>query len=255
MIKINKNKRIGNVVYIVEGARKEFTLLTKIFNNLLGFSVVQLKRNNPDPCLKYYNKESDSTVYIINTETSNIESISSGKDYLNEKFLWLYDNYDIDIHNCFVFYIFDRDHKSNLNTKLIQSLLNDLQSSTFNDTEQPGLLLINYPCIESFIIHSFEQPLVLTNSSSGEELKKYINKNNYQQNNLTIENLQTATQQVMDLLKDKFNYILNESDLDKFGSHNTDIFEKQEKYNLSEQYVLLPLIILSLIDLSLITID
>lgn len=64
-MKINKNKRIGQVLFIVEGSSTEFTYLYKIFCGILGYSYVAKKRNTPD----YYTKENDpySRVAVINT--------------------------------------------------------------------------------------------------------------------------------------------------------------------------------------------
>lgn len=54
-MRINKEKRIGQVLFIVEGSSTEFNYLYKIFCGLLGYSYVAKKRNTPD----YYVKDSD----------------------------------------------------------------------------------------------------------------------------------------------------------------------------------------------------
>ncbi len=40
-MKINKDKRIGRVLFIVEGSHYEFVLLKRIFCNILGFSYIE----------------------------------------------------------------------------------------------------------------------------------------------------------------------------------------------------------------------
>lgn len=42
-ISLNRNKSIGKVVFIVEGDKKEHTLLAHIFRNILDYSIVDVK--------------------------------------------------------------------------------------------------------------------------------------------------------------------------------------------------------------------
>ena len=89
---LNKNKSIGKVIYIVEGGKKEFTLLSHIFTEVLNYSVIHAKRQE-GIYEKYVNTENpDSQVYLINSETSNIGSLKSvsGKAYLDSVFNDLY---------------------------------------------------------------------------------------------------------------------------------------------------------------------
>ncbi len=41
------NKHIGRVLFIVEGSRTEFSILRRIFCNLLGYSYIEKRRNRP----------------------------------------------------------------------------------------------------------------------------------------------------------------------------------------------------------------
>ena len=41
-IVLNKNKSVGKIVFIVEGDKKEHTLLGHLFTNILDYSVVDL---------------------------------------------------------------------------------------------------------------------------------------------------------------------------------------------------------------------
>lgn len=104
---LNKNKSIGKVIYIVEGNRKEFTLLSHIFTKILNYSVIHAKRQE-GIYEKYISAVNpDSQVYIINSETSNIGSLKSlsGKDYLDTVFRVLYDRYQLDTTNAATYYI------------------------------------------------------------------------------------------------------------------------------------------------------
>lgn len=77
MMKLNKNKRIGRVLFIVEGSQTEFSILKRIFCNLLGYSYIEKRRNKQ----KYFVSETDrfSKVAVINTRESNIRDISSNE--------------------------------------------------------------------------------------------------------------------------------------------------------------------------------
>lgn len=46
-MKFNKEKHIGRVLFIVEGSQTEFSILRRIFCNLLGYSYIEKRRNRP----------------------------------------------------------------------------------------------------------------------------------------------------------------------------------------------------------------
>ena len=83
-----KNKRIGKILFIVEGSKHEFSLIKKIFEDLLGYKRIEKKRTKTT----YYVSQADShsIVAVINTKTSNISSINE-TEYLDAIF-WNYWN-------------------------------------------------------------------------------------------------------------------------------------------------------------------
>ena len=83
-MRLNKDKHIGRVLFIVEGSRTEFSILRQIFCNLLGYSYVEKRRNRPT----YFESSNDrfSKVGVINTQESNIRDISENEAYLDEVF-------------------------------------------------------------------------------------------------------------------------------------------------------------------------
>ena len=76
-MKLNREKHIGRVLFIVEGSRTEFAILRRIFCNLLGYSYIEKRRNRPD----YFTSNQDrfSQVAVINTRESNIRDISENE--------------------------------------------------------------------------------------------------------------------------------------------------------------------------------
>ena len=148
---LNKDKSIGKVVFIVEGDKKEHTLLSHIFTSIFDYSVVDVKRNKT-PVSKYVSKTNiDSRIFVVSSETSNIKSAGeSGNDYLDRVYSSLFDEYSLEISNASVYYIFDRDNESNMFSET-ESLTKILKNSRDNGIETNGLLLLSYPCIESYI--------------------------------------------------------------------------------------------------------
>lgn len=85
-----KNKRVGKVIMIAEGAKHEFNLIKKVFVDVLGFTQIEKRRGETE----YYTRAGDrhSVVAVINTKTSNISSINE-KEYLEIIFTELIEEY------------------------------------------------------------------------------------------------------------------------------------------------------------------
>lgn len=103
-MELRKNKRVGKVLLIVEGARHEFNLVKKIFVDILGYTQIENRRRSA----KYYVREGDrhSVVAVVNTKTSNISSVDE-KEYLDAIFENLIEQYDFDINNAAIYYFLE----------------------------------------------------------------------------------------------------------------------------------------------------
>ena len=103
-MRLNKDKHIGRVLFIVEGSRTEFSILRQIFCNLLGYSYVEKRRNRPT----YFESSNDrfSKIGVINTQESNICDISENEDYLDEVFDTLCDQYQFPVDQSAIYYLF-----------------------------------------------------------------------------------------------------------------------------------------------------
>lgn len=111
MIELNTKKSIGRVLFIVEGSRTEFVILRKIFCDILKYEYVEKRRNQPDTFVSRNN--SHSKVAVINTKESNITDITDSEQYLDNLFEMLNDKYDFSVDQSAIYYLFDRDPKSN----------------------------------------------------------------------------------------------------------------------------------------------
>lgn len=253
IMKVNKDKRIGRVLFIVEGESTEPYILHKIFTKIFDYDFTRIRRDGK--FYKYTSKShKNSQVFIINAKDSNIKFIDDGKQYLNEVFSMLINDYNFKFENAAIFYIFDRDNKSNTNANLIEDLLFKLDNSReeTEDYERQGLLLLSYPSIESFTASNFLIDCFSCSMDTGENLKKFLNNNKIIQNKIDANTIITATQE---MFKAFIQMGILDYDLDDFSQCNINIFKWQENhYSQKSLYRLLSLLSIALIDLGLIEI-
>lgn len=130
-MKLNKDKHIGRVLFIVEGSQTEFSILRRIFCNLLGYSYIEKRRNKPT----YFTSTKDrfSQVAVVNTRESNIRDISENETYLDDVFDVLREQYQFPVDQSAIYYLFDRDPKSNTDSALIEKYILSLANPYDND--------------------------------------------------------------------------------------------------------------------------
>ena len=260
---INKGKRIGQVLFIVEGLKTEPNLIYQIFCKIFGYQMDRLYRNGE---YRVFHRTDDpfSKITVINTEESNIGFISKDNEFLNRMFETLIEDYQLDIDNAAIYYLFDRDPASNTDKTFIEDMLSKLASARDinEDMERQGLLLLSYPCIESFVGMN-----LLSNSidycwrktvSLGDDLKKSLQQDGLIPNKISEQTLIHCADELISSLsligvettKDAF-----QASMDHFTDTNTCVYEWQEQqYGIKNQYGLLSLFIMALIDLGLINI-
>lgn len=261
--KLNKNKRIGQVLFIVEGLKTEPNLIYRVFCQLLGYRMERLYRNGE---YRVFNKNGDpfSKVTVINTEESNIRYIDKDNDFLNRMFDKLIEDYGLDLDNTAVYYLFDRDPDSNTDKRFIEDMLYRLESArdTNPDWGQPGLLLLSYPCIEAFTGMNFVDDSISfcwdNGVVTGSDLKYALQQADLLPNHITEETLLHCMQELISGL-DMIGIDVSEepflSSIDHFGENNLTIYNWEEnQYAARGQYGLLSLMILALLDLGLIII-
>lgn len=227
-MKLNKDKHIGRVLFIVEGSRTEFSILRQIFCNLLGYSYIEKRRSKPT----YFTSNSDrySKVAVINTRESNIRDISENQDYLDDVFDVLREQYRFPVDQSAIYYLFDRDPKSNTNSALIEKYIRTLANPYENGDYKAGQLLLSYPSIESYIISNFRNTADIRRFSLGKDTKTYIGENtDIQMNKISEETLIKAANEFLKyLLSEHIDY-----EIDEFSEASHAIFTKQEADYLS----------------------
>lgn len=251
-MKLNKDKSIGRVLFIVEGSRTEFSLLKKIFCELLGYEYISKKRNKPDFFIREGKGNSTSRVAVINTEESNISDICDENCYLDNVFELLISKYDFPVDKSAIYYLFDRDPKSNVDTTLIKNLIYTLANPYENQNgERGGVLLLSYPAIESYIISNFVDVENIKELALGEDAKALIASNNktMQLNKITEDTIKKATTEMMKYFEmEKITL-----DIDEYSQTNISVFNKQEeKYISTSKYKLLSLLSVAFLQIGII---
>lgn len=247
-MQLNKNKRIGKILLIVEGGKHEFSLIKKIFEDILGYKRIEKRRTKAT----YYESQTDShsIVAVINTKTSNIGSINE-KEYLDRIFIELLERYDFDVNNAAVYYLFDRDPKSNVDPNLILNLIQTLKNSRENeDNMMGGMLILSYPSIEAYEISNFKDNSYKLFAKLGEDAKKFINKNTdvISMNKISEETIMHAGMELLNYLEEAGLQL----DLDSFFDVNEKIFKEEEKcFEKNKEYFLLSMMSCVLLDLGI----
>lgn len=225
-MKLIKNKRVGKILFIVEGSKHEFSLIKKIFEDLLGYQRIEKRRNKAT----YYKSQTDShsIVAVINTKTSHIGSINE-TDYLDNIYAELIERYSFDVTNAAVYYIFDRDSKSNTDPQFILNLLHTLKNSRENeDSMMGGILIMSYPSIEAYEISHFIDSSYNICARLGTDAKQIISQN---ADKIAINKINEPS--ILHACDEFKKYISDqgiEFNIDDFSSTNISIFNREENY-------------------------
>jgi len=261
---LQKGKRIGQVLFIVEGENTEPNLIYRVFCGIFGYQMERIYRNGE---YRVFHRTDDpfSKITVINTEESHIGFIEKNNEFLNRMFDLLIDDYGLDIDNAAIYYIFDRDPGSNTNTEFIRDMLGKLSSAREinEDMTRQGMLLLSYPCIESFVGMNLLNDSIRYCWTKGIEygsaLKHALHEDLLLPNKITEDTILHCAGELFCSLKQAgidttLETFMNS--LDQFSETNKEIFEWQESQHREKgQYGLLSLFIVALIDLGLIKIE
>lgn len=251
-IKLNKDKKIGKVLFIVEGLKDEVYILKKIFTSIFDY---QYESKNRVGKYKPNNLKDNpsSSIFVINTEESNISHIYDVNSYLDNLFTELINDYDFPVDKSAIYYIFDRDVKSNTKEH-VEDLIYKLENSRENEGfDKAGLLLLSYPAIESFTVSNFIEDSFKLTYELGDEVKVFLHNNNLASQRINNESLLRAARE-MSYALDSIG--VSDYDLDDFGISNRKILDYQEDhYSDNKVYKILSLLCIAFIDLGLIEIE
>lgn len=264
-MKLNKDLNIGNVLFIVEGEKSEFAILKHIFKHILNYSLITNNRKQEE--FEQYKsfKNPNSTVAVINTKYSNIKYAGeSGYEYLDSLFERLINEFDFEIDNAWIFFLFDRDHHSNKDPDFIRNLINILKNPLDNGLNRAGELLLSYPGIEAYKLSCAEDNVHLVNDTLDSDKKiVYCNQLKGFVNDKELGNIQTFNENhLLHACSEFLNYLIFtnndfdfETDLDDFSDKSLNIFDIQENnLNTKKYYDFFSMLSLAFLQLGIIEI-
>ena len=252
-MRINKNKRIGKIVIIVEGEFTEFKYIEEIFNKYLGYMLKSKTRKN-DNFIELDGHDDFSTVYLMNAPSNNIKSIKDDLDFQN----YIYSQLSkLPIQNNFnyqTYIVFDRDPINN-RYNLVKNLISKYNESITDDDRINGLLLLSYPAIESFLVSLNENNSYDLKYKLGKDLKEYIKSNHYSISSLNDNIIEQAYNNFLNFLISK-NIINSKDEILDNKELGLKIFNvEQELYKKENLFYLFSQLIEILIDLQIIELD
>lgn len=253
-IRLNKEKKIGKVLFIVEGSDDEIYILNRIFTSIFDYQYESKNRLGKYKPRNIQDNPS-SSIFVINTEESNIKFIYDANGYLNNLFTELINEYNFPADKATIFYLFDRDIKSNTERNIFEDLIEKLSNSreSNEEFEKPGLLLLSYPAIESFIVSNFFENSFQLAYELGSEVKRHLHTKHWTSQRISSESLENAVREMLQAMKE---IGISEFDLDNFKQCNKRIYDYQENYySITKTFRLLCLLCIALIDLGLVEID
>ncbi len=249
MITINKDKRIGSVIFVVEGRKMEPRIIRNIFNKVLGYDIYQQTQDKQ--IIKIGNSNDIySKVAIIVSDKPQISGVTSFNDYLQESYKRLVDN-GLDVNDSAIYFIFDRDRENN-SQEILEDAIQKLTNSRDNpDFEMNGLLLLSYPCVEALYLNVNKDDKKFKN---GKSIKTYSGIKKYRKE-LTSPNIVSAANKTLNIIN-QLNIDFSIDDLDDFSAKNQEILNEEEKiYNKENIYITLSLLCVALIDLGILELD
>ena len=166
----------------------------------------------------------------------------------------LREKYQFPVDQSAIYYLFDRDPKSNTNVPLIQQYIETLADPYDNANYKAGQLLLSYPSIESYVISNFVDDTKSISFSLGSEVKSYIGENpSIQINKLSEETIVHAAQEFLQYL---ITAGLEDWDIDNFSPTSSAIFQKQEtRFLQGAGFELFSMLTLAFLQMGLLELD
>ena len=248
-LRLAQSRRIGRVIFFVEGPVDEPGLLRHIFHNVLKYdSVVYDQR---DGSIQEYIKKGDpySKVFVVSMPSSAIKNIPGDEEFRDTVYHSLKE-YGLAQDEAFVYFLFDRDRKTN-KPEAVRSKIAGFRNPLDNEDEQPGALLLSYPCMQAYYCQANN---VLADFPNSRETKKYANVEGLKE--LSEEALIDAAANMLNVLHQIRGTNFEIEELMDYSHINHEVYEFEEVYwrEHKHYYKTLSLLSLALLDLGIIVI-
>lgn len=182
--KLNREQNIGTVIFILEGAKTEFDLLEAVFVKILGYQVVELKRNESSEGFILLGENPYSRVIGLNLKGNHLGDINDPE--LNTLFHRLSSELGVKPENAPVYFLYDRDVLSYEEDE-VRSYVVRYQEPYGNDDGSQGQLLLSYPALESYLVSCFQEESWKQRFRLGKDLKTYAAQHSCQKQMLRSE--------------------------------------------------------------------
>ena len=250
--RIDKNKNIGNVIFIVEGGRKktggtELRLLKKIFADVLGYEVQELRRGSEE--FIGYGCNPQFRVFALNLPKNQLTQLT--EDAIDALFCRLREEFGIKPEDCPIFFIYDRDALSYKRNELRGKYVKKYTDPYGNDNGDQGQLLLSYPAIESYLLSclcddTFKQSYLLGQEAKA-DLTNLISDEGYEEKTdihikivdlvFTKETIE-AENRLLHSINEMNNGLttmgISEYDLDNLAPVLLDVYDYQQQRYISE---------------------
>lgn len=206
-----------------------------------------MKRNK---VMQHVFKDNKNTVIVANTKNSSISSIMEDKDYKDKLYNLLKEEYGKNLKNTYIYILWDRDKDTNKDINYVKAL-DTYSNSIDNDYEMNGLLLISYPCLETYNLSNFDKKIWKKDFKTSFDAKKSFHMS---LNSIKDIDEKTNLLAVENMHRSMLKYGINSYEpASNFKRINKRIFRlENENYKHNKCFNALSLISIMLIDLGII---
>lgn len=250
--KINKTKNIGTVVFVVEGGRAdtggtELRLLKRLFSEILGYEVQELRRG----CDEFIGHGSNpySKVFALNLPKNQLTELSD--EGIDELFACLRSEFDIKPEDCPIFFLYDRDYLSYKPNELRGRYVKKYTDPYSNETGEQGQLLLSYPSIESYLLSCIQEDVYKQECFLAGEAKNILKSLDFSEEK--INGTDHLIHAAIEMNKGLTNLGVNQYNLDDLGPALLAVYDAQQKnFASNKKFSLLSLVSMALLELGII---
>lgn len=250
--KIDKSKNIGNVIFVVEGGRletggTELRLLKKIFSDILGYEVQELRRG----CDEFigHGNNPQFRVFALNLPKNQLTQMTD--EALDELYRRLREEFNIKPEDCPIFYLYDRDYLSYRPNELRGKYVKKYTDPYGDDNGNLGQLLLSYPAVESYLLSCIQDNVFQQSFFLGRDLKPELEKTNFSEEDINEEDYLLHAAIEMDKGIEAFG--LGAYDLDNLAPTLLGVYDSQQSKQKNDgAFSLLSLVSMALLELGII---
>ena len=270
--RIDKTKNIGNVIFVVEGGRPEtggteLRLLKKIFADILGYEVQELRRGSEE--FIGYGQNPNFRVFALNLPKNQLTQLT--EEAMDELFCKLREEFHIKPEDCPIFYLYDRDVLSYQRNELRKKYVKKYTDPYGTESGDQGQLLLSYPAIEAYLLlcvkdNTIEMSFKLGKDAKAALAREICTADCEDKTELHLKTINLVFSNEAEEMEKRLIHSINEMDngLEALGIHPYDLDDlaptllevydnQQQKYMGENTFSLLSLVGLALLELGVIT--